>query len=80
MGMSVSCLDIVNTFVSHPCDCLYCSSGVLLVKLFVDKRGGVTIVLLDGVAYLARKVGTLMDCATLTDPYGVGVTVNTYIV
>ena len=52
----------------------------MFVKLFVDERGGVTIVLLDGVAYLALYVWYFVECHTITEPYAVGVTINTYIV
>ena len=78
--VNLSILYIMDAFVCDPCDCLYCSSGVLLVKLFVDKCGGVTIVLLDGVAYLALYVWYFVECHTITEPYAVGVSVNTYIV
>ena len=50
MGMSVSCLYIVDTLVGNPCDGLDGSSCVIFVKLIVDEGGGITIILFDGVA------------------------------
>ena len=67
-------------FVSNPCDSLQVSGCVMLVKLFVNEAASITIVLFDSVAYLARKVGNLVDCNTLTEPYTVSMPVNTYIV
>ena len=50
MGMSVSCLDIVDTFVSNPSDGLDVGRCVVCVQLFIDEGSSVTIISLDLVA------------------------------
>ena len=50
MGMSVSCLDIVDTFVSNPSDGLDVGCGVGCVQLVIDEGSRVTIISLDLVA------------------------------
>ena len=47
MGMSVSCLDIVDTFVSNPSDGLDVGRCEELAKLFIDEGSRVTIISLD---------------------------------
>ena len=47
MGMSVSCLDIVDAFVSNPSDGLDVGSGEGSMQLFIDEGSRVTIISLD---------------------------------
>ena len=47
MGMSVSCLDIVDAFVSNPSDGLDVGSCVGCVQLLIDEASGVTLISLD---------------------------------
>ena len=47
IGMSVSCLDIVNTFVSHPRYSLNVSRCKGFVKLIIDKSTRIDIISLD---------------------------------
>ena len=50
IGMSVSCLDIVDTFVSNPSDGLDVGRCVGCVQLLIDESSSVTIISLDLVA------------------------------
>ena len=47
MGMSVSCLDIVDAFVSNPSDGLDVGRCVVCVQLVIDEGSRVTIISLD---------------------------------
>ena len=47
MGMSVSCLDIVDTFVSNPSDGLDVGRCEAFAKLLIDEGSSVTIISLD---------------------------------
>ena len=50
MGMSVSCLDIVDTFVSNPSDGLDVGGCEEAAQLLIDEGSSVTIISLDLVA------------------------------
>ena len=47
MGMSVSCLDIVDTFVSNPSDSLDVGRCEEAAQLLIDEGTRVTIISLD---------------------------------
>ena len=47
MGMSVSCLDIVDTFVCDPSDGLDVGRCEELAKLLIDEGSRVTVISLD---------------------------------
>ena len=80
MGMSVSCLDIVDTFVSNPSDGLDGGCGVVRAQLLIDEGSSVTIISLDLCTQLLANVRHFFHGQALPIPYGVGMPVNAHVI
>ena len=80
MGMSVSCLDIVDAFVCNPSDGLDVGRCKEATKLFIDKGSRVTIISLDLLTQLLANRWHFFHGQALPKPYGVGMPVNAHVI